>query len=104
YELTLSGQILPSFSPSGDRMAVTGRPAPGSTLGSSVIIVTPGSETQQVIYQDAKRNVLGPQWSPNGNAIVFGIGTFNAFFNGFTGLFLAPADRAEGGAQVAMVR
>ena len=45
----------------------------------------------------------GPQWSPNGERIIFGIGVFNAFFNGFHGLFLKPEDRAEGGAQVAMV-
>jgi TolB protein len=104
YELTLSGQILPSFNPSGDRMALTGRPVPGTVLGSTIVIVSPGSDAQQVIYQDVKRNVLGPQWSPDGNAIVFGIGTFNAFFNGFNGLFLKPGDRAEDGAQIAIVK
>jgi len=64
---------------------------------------TPGSETSQVVYRDAARNVLGPQWSPRGDRIIFGIGVFNAFFNGFHGLFLKPEDRAEGGAQVAIV-
>ena len=103
YELTLSGQILPSFSPSGDRMAVTGRPAAGAILGSSIIVVNRDSDAQNVIYQDAKRNVLGPQWSPSGNAIVFGIGTFAAFFNGFNSLMLKPEDRAEGGAEIAIV-
>jgi len=103
YELTLSGNILPSFNKVGDRMVTTGRPALGSVLGSTVVVVTPGNDAQQVIYQDLQRNVLGPQWSPGGNAIVFGIGTFNAFFNGFNGLFLKPGDRAEGGAQIAMV-
>ena len=48
--------------------------------------------------------MLAPQWSPNGDAIVFGIGVFNAFFNGFHGLFLKPGDRAEGGAQIAMIK
>ena len=38
-----------------------------------------------------------------GDRIIFGIGVFNAFFNGFHGLFLKPEDRAEGGAQVAIV-
>src|SRR4030095_8883920 len=28
----------------------------------------------------------------------------NAFFNGFHGLFLKPGDRAEGGAQIAVIR
>ena len=31
-----------------------------------------------------------PQWSPSGDTIIFGIGAFNAFFNGFNGLFLKP--------------
>jgi TolB protein len=103
YELTLSGQILPSFNKAGDRMVTTGRPVPGSVLGSTIVVATPGSDEVQVIYQDKSRNVLGPQWSASGNAIVFGIGTFNAFFNGFNGLFLKPGDRAEGGAQIALV-
>jgi TolB protein len=29
---------------------------------------------------------------------------FNAFFNGFNGLFLKPGDRVESGAQIAMIR
>jgi hypothetical protein len=32
----------------------------------------------------------------NGDRIIFGIGMFNAFFNGFHGLFLKPEDRAGG--------
>ena len=56
-----------------------------------------------IVYRDPARNVLGPQWSPDGDRLIFGIGTFNAFFNGFLGLFLKPEDRAEGGAQVAIV-
>ena len=47
--------------------------------------------------------MLAPQWSPTGDQIIFGIGVFNAFFNGFNGLFLEAGDRAEGGAQIAMV-
>jgi TolB protein len=103
YELTLSGNILPSFTRSGDRVVTTGRPAPGAVLGSSIVVGTPTSEATTVIYQDPSRNVLGPQWSPSGNAIVFGVGTFNAFFNGFHTLFLKPGDRAEDGAQIAIV-
>ena len=56
-----------------------------------------------VIYQDKARNVLAPQWAPGGERVAFGIGVFNAFFNGFNGLFLKPEDRVEGGAQIAFV-
>ncbi len=102
YELTLTG-ILPAFNPTGDRFVFTTRPAPGATLGAGVAIATPGTDTFEVIYQDKARNVLAPQWSPTGDRIVFGIGVFNAFFNGFNGLFLRPEDRAEGGAQLAIL-
>jgi TolB protein len=102
YELTLTG-ILPSFNPAGDRFVMTGRPAPGSALGSSVVVASTGSNAFNVIYQDPKSNVLAPQWSPRGDSIIFGVGIFNAFFNGFNGLFLKHEDRAEGGAQIAII-
>src|SRR5262245_33772150 len=103
YELTLSG-ILPSFSPSGDRFVTTSATVPGTAFGAGVAIAAPGSETSQAIYQDKTRNVLAPQWSPDGATIIFGIGVYNAFFNGFHGLFLKPEDRQEGGAQIATIK
>jgi TolB protein len=100
YELTLTG-ILPSFSPSGDRFVMTGRP--DGILGASVAVATPGIDKFDVLYRDEKRNILGPQWSPNGDKIIFGIGAYEAFFNGFKSEFLKPGDRAEGGAQIAII-
>ena len=38
-----------------------------------------------------------------GDQIIFGVGVFNAFYNGFNGLFLKPEDRVEGGAQIAVI-
>jgi len=102
YELTLTG-ILPSFSPAGDRFVMTGRTAPGTVFGASVVVAAAGTDKSEVIYEDKSRNVLAPQWSASGDKIIFGIGAFNAFFNGFHGLFLKPEDRAEGGAQIAVV-
>jgi Tol biopolymer transport system component len=104
YELTLTS-ALPSFNPAGDRFVTIARP-PGTTgvLGTGVAVAVPGSEKSDVIYQDKARNVLAPQWSPSGDTIIFGIGIFNAFFNGFHGQFLKPGDRAEGGAQIAVIR
>jgi TolB protein len=100
YELTLTNGG-PSFSPAGDRFAFVGQAE--KAKGAGLMMANVGDETSQVVYRDPERNVLGPQWSPKGDKIIFGIGVFNAFFNGFHGLFLKPADRAEGGAQVAMV-
>jgi Tol biopolymer transport system component len=46
---------------------------------------------------------MAPSWTPSGDKILFGIGIYNLFFIGFNGTVLAPGDRIEGGAQIAMV-
>jgi Tol biopolymer transport system component len=103
YELTLTG-ILPSFSPSGDRFTFVGRPTVGArNLGSSIAVATTGEDKSNVIFHQAETNVLGPQWSPRGDRIIFGIGRFQAFYNGFHSLFLNPPDRVDGGAQIAII-
>jgi len=104
FDLTLtSGQ--PAFSPIGDRFASVAptTTTKGQPLGAGLAIAAVEGERADVVYADKSRNILGPQWSPRGDALIFSIGVFNAFFNGFNGLFLASADRAEGGAQIAMV-
>ena len=103
YTVVMTG-IMPAFSPTGDRFVMTGRPpTPGVPFASSIVVAAAGADQGDVIYRDDKRNVLAPQWSPRGDAIIFGIGTFNAFFNGFDARFYKPGERAEGGAQVAMI-
>jgi len=100
YDLTLTNGG-PSFNPAGDRVASVG-PAV-EAMGAGIAVSEVGGTTSTVIYRDAKRNILGPQWSPDGQRIIFGIGVFDAFFNGFHGLFLKPEDRVDGGAQIAIV-
>jgi Tol biopolymer transport system component len=102
FTLSLTS-IMPSFGARGDRFVVTGRPPAGAVLGSSVNIGTAGSNAVKQVYQDPKRNVLAAQWSPAGDRIIFAVGVFNAFYNGFNGLFLEPGDRPEGGAQIATI-
>ena len=102
YELALS-QVLPAFSPSGDQFVMVGRPEGTNVLGSSIIVGSPGVDAGKVVYKDNARNVLGPQWSPNGDAIFFGVGTYQAFFNGFISRITSREQRVEGGAQIAMI-
>ena len=56
------------------------------------------------MYEDKTRNVLAPQWLPGGDRIIFSVGEFPAFFDGFHRLFLKSGDRVESGAQIAIVK
>jgi len=67
------------------------------------MVANTGGTEVRTVYKDLTRNILGPQWTANGEQIVFGIGSFDVFFNGFHGLLLEPEDRVEGGAHIAMV-
>jgi len=102
YEIAFSS-VLPSFNPSGDEFVMVGRPEGPNPLGSSIQVGSPGVDAARTIYRDNTRNVLGPQWSPDGKLILFGIGTYQAFFNGFVSRIMSHDDRIEGGAQIAMI-
>lgn len=102
YELVYTS-VLPSFNPAGDRFVQVGRPDGPKPLGSSIQVVTPGTNAATTIYKDEARNVLGPQWSPTGERIFFGVGTYETFFNGFVNRLLTRDARIEGGAQIAII-
>ena len=103
YELSLTGTFLPAFNPNGQEFVSNGRPVQGS-LGSSVVVTNAATGNSRIVFQDNKRNVLAPQWSPGGDRIIFSVGEFPAFFDGFQHLFLKSADRVEGGAQIAIIK
>jgi TolB protein len=100
FELTLTN-ALPSFSPDGGRFVFVG--GAEYAKGAGISLATVGDAKVTTVFWDPSRNVLGPQWSPTGERIIFSVGVFNAFFNGFHGLFVKPEDRTEGGAQIAIV-
>jgi Tol biopolymer transport system component len=103
YEVILSG-IQASYNPAGDRFVFAGRPPAGTALGSSIQVAKTGTNESAIIYQDPKTNIMAPSWSPSGDRILFGIGTYAAFYDGFHSRFFNAGDRVEGGAQIAMVR
>ena len=102
YDVSLTGTYIPAFSPAGDRLATNSRPSP-KPFGASLMVTDVATGHVETIYQDKDRNVLAAQWSPQGNKIIFSIGAFRAFFQGFHEVFLKPADRVEGGAQIAII-
>lgn len=101
YDLRLGG-MQPSFSPSGDRYAAADY-VPSPIGGNTLSIVDAATNTARPLFHEKERSVLGPQWSVKGDQIIFGIGHFGAFFNGFHDLFLGKPDRVDGGAQIAMI-
>ncbi len=103
YEVSLTGMILPAFSPSGDQF-VTSTRAGRNSLGAGLGVTNTATGSFQLIHEEKNRNVLAPQWSPGGDRIIFSVGEFGAFFDGFRRLFLKSADRVESGAQIAIVK
>jgi TolB protein len=103
YELSLVG-LLPAFSPSGKQFVTNNFPLPADKPAISTLrVTTPETGRVDVVYQDKSLNVLAGGWSPAGDKLIFSIGKFAAFFDGFHSEFLKPGDRVEGGAQVAIV-
>jgi TolB protein len=101
YELRLAGAQQPSFNASGDRYAMTTYvPTPGA---NNLVVVETATNRSSVVFHQEGRSVLGALWSPRGDTIMFGIGRFGAFFNGFHDLFLNKPDRVDGGAQIAAI-
>ena len=100
YELNLSG-MLPAFSPSGKQYLTMGG-VPGGKV-TALKVSTPETGRSDVLYQDKTRNAFVGGWSPSGAKVVFALGNFAAFFDGFHSQFLKPGDRVEGGAQIAMI-
>lgn len=102
YDLQIVGGTLPSFNPSGTQFVTTGAPNGGAST-SAVMVTAVATGASQVVYRDKINNALAGSWSPDGQKILFGIGPFAAFFDGFHSEFLKPGDRIEGGAKVAVV-
>jgi Tol biopolymer transport system component len=101
YEL-IRTQNMPSFHPTGDRFVTQGV-APAGPLGRGINVIESVSGASRILFQQEGKHALAPQWSPRGDSIVFGLGTFTLFTGGLTPQIVKPEDRVDGGAQVAII-
>lgn len=98
YELFSTG-ILPAYDQSGERYVAT---ALAENLRDSTLMLTDGDGPPKKLLESKDELIIAPQWSPRGDAIIFGIGKFAAFLD-FTIGEKKPPDSTNGGAQIAMI-
>ena len=84
YELILT-RWFPAFHPGGQRVAAT-----LDSDNSKMVLIDIGKDGSHTLFQQEGKRALAPQWSPQGDVIIFGVGFYFR-------------DRA-GGAQVALIR
>jgi Tol biopolymer transport system component len=99
YELTSTG-ILPAYDPTGERYVAT---ALAENLHDSTLMLTEGNGPAKKLLDSKDELIIAPQWSPSGDAIIFGIGKFSAFLDFAIGA-KKPLEATNGGAQVAMIK
>ncbi len=98
YELINTG-MLPAYDRSGQRYLATTLAA---NFRDTTLTLTEGDGPAKKLFESKDELILAPQWSPSGDAIIFGIGQFSAFLD-FTIGTKKPFEPANGGAQVAMI-
>ncbi|HLX45198.1 MAG TPA: hypothetical protein VKR43_17245 [Bryobacteraceae bacterium] len=98
YELVDTG-TLPAYDSTGERYLTTKL---ASNRQDSTLMVTTGDQPSAKLLESKDELILGPQWSPGDDSIVFGIGKFSAFLDFAIGA-KKPVDPVNGGAQVAII-
>jgi TolB protein len=98
YELVSTG-ILPAYDRSGERFVATSL---AENLHDSTLMLTEGDGPAKKLMESKDELIIAPQWSPHGDAILFGIGKFSAFLDFAIGA-KKPLEATNGGAQVAII-
>jgi Tol biopolymer transport system component len=68
----------------------------------STLTLTEGDGPVKKLLESKDELIIAPQWSPSGDAVIFGIGKFAAFLDFAIGA-KKPVDPVNGGAQVAVI-
>jgi TolB protein len=98
YELYSTG-ILPAYDARGERFVAT---ALNPNRRDSTLLIGVGEGPPKPLLQGKDELIIAPKWSPNGEAVIFGIGKFSSFLDFAIGA-KKPVDPVNGGAQIAMI-
>jgi len=98
YELFSTG-ILPSYDRSGERYLAT---AIAPNRRDTTLMLGAGDGPPKPLFESKDDLIIYPQWSPRGDAVIFGIGKFASFLDFAIGA-KKPVDPVNGGAQIAIV-
>jgi Tol biopolymer transport system component len=98
YELIGTG-VLPAYDPSGERFAAT---VLNPSNHGSTLMINENGKPPRTLLERKDELILGPQWSPRGDGLIFGVGQFTAFLD-FAAGGTKPRDPTNGGAQIAMI-
>ena len=93
FEL-ISTDALPAYNATGERYLAT---VLAANRRDSTLMVREGDKPAKKLLESKDELILAPQWSPRGDAIVFGIGKFAAFLDFAIGA-KKPVDPVNGGA------
>jgi TolB protein len=91
--------ILPAYDRRGERYAMT---AIAPNRRDSTLMLSMGDGPPKPIMESKDELIIAPQWSPSGDAIIFGIGKFASFLDLAIGP-KKPVDPVNGGSQIATV-
>jgi TolB protein len=98
YELFSTG-ILPAYDRSGEHYVAT---ALSANRRDSALMLGAGDGPPKRLLASKDELIIAPQWSPRGDAIIFGIGKFSSFLDFAIGA-KKPVDSVNGGAQIAII-
>src|SRR5262245_14825514 len=94
YRLVRTG-VLPSYSPSGDQLALNDSTA--GIVHNNVLVMDADGRNRTVFFGDSVKSALAPVWSPHGDRIAFALGRFFPASLGPSKAAIAvtPANRPE---------
>jgi Tol biopolymer transport system component len=69
--------VFPSYAPNGDRLVCNTER--GGALHNALLVMNADGSSRKEVFRDPKKNAGAPVWSPKGDWIAFGLGTYYPF-------------------------